>query len=101
MRIRARSTRAVLRRHPWAIPLMESRRNPTASVLAHHDAALAVWLRAGFPLPLVAHANVTVDAVVSGCALRDAARPGRAAGNSFEFGLETLLDALERASERP
>ena len=51
---RARSLRAALRRHPWAIPIMESRRTPGADILDHHEAMLATWLGTGFPLPLVA-----------------------------------------------
>ena len=34
---RARSLRDALRRHPWAIPIMESRRTPGADILDHHE----------------------------------------------------------------
>ncbi len=40
MRHRARSARAVLARHPWATPLMESRTHPGPATLGHHDAVL-------------------------------------------------------------
>ena len=40
MRRRAISARLALRRHPWAIGLMESRANPGPATLRHHDATL-------------------------------------------------------------
>src|SRR5215467_7445946 len=40
LRRRAYSARAVLRRHPWATPLMESRTNPGPATLRHHDAVI-------------------------------------------------------------
>ena len=40
MRRRADSARRVLRRHPWAIALLESRRNPGPATLRHHDAVI-------------------------------------------------------------
>jgi AcrR family transcriptional regulator len=72
---RARSLRAALRRHPWAIPIMESRRTPGADILDHHEATLATWLSTGFPLPVVAHGVAVVDAFVYGFALQEAALP--------------------------
>src|SRR4051794_34018412 len=45
---RAHSARTVLRRHPWAIPLLESRRAPVPANLAHHDAVLGTLRSAGF-----------------------------------------------------
>ena len=72
---RARSLRAALRRHPWAIPIMESRRTPGLDILEHHEAMLATWLRTGFPLQIVAHGLAVVDAFVYGFALQEAALP--------------------------
>jgi len=40
MRQRAVSARAVLRRHPWAIALMESRATPGPANPRHHDAGI-------------------------------------------------------------
>ncbi|BAK33956.1 TetR family transcriptional regulator [Microlunatus phosphovorus NM-1] len=142
-RRRARSLRAALRRHPWAIPLMESRRKPGTDILDHHEAVVATWLTTGFPLPIVAHALAVVDAFVYGFALQEAAlpfgessgdlteasaqiiaplsaedypalvrftaehvmRPGYDFGDSFEVGLDFVLDGVERmgaaAIERP
>lgn len=75
IRGRARSLRAALRRHPWAIPIMESRRTPGADIFDHHEAVLTTWLRTGFPLSLVAHGVAVVDAFVYGFALQEAALP--------------------------
>ncbi len=75
IRMRAESAREVLRRHPWAPPLMESRTNPDPSILGHHEAVLAVWFQAGFPLELIAHAGAVLDAFLYGFALQEAALP--------------------------
>jgi AcrR family transcriptional regulator len=75
IRQRARAVRAALRRHPWAIPIMESRRKPGADILDHHEAMLTAWLATGFPLPVIAHGVAVVDAFVYGFALQEAALP--------------------------
>ncbi|MBN9605788.1 MAG: TetR/AcrR family transcriptional regulator [Actinomycetales bacterium] len=135
IRGRARSLRAALRRHPWAIPIMEGRRSPGADILDHHEAMVTAWLGTGFPLPLVAHGLAVVDAFVYGFALQEAAlplgeggdltdasdqiiaplpaekypslvrftvehvlQPGYDFGDSFEPGLDYLLDGIEHAA---
>ncbi len=72
---RCRSARQVLRRHPWATPLMESRTSPGEPTLSHHDAVLACLIDAGLPMPLVAHAYATLDAFVYGFAIQEASLP--------------------------
>ena len=72
---RARSLRSALRRHPWAIPIMESRRKPGVDILAHHEAMLATWLSTGFPLSVIAHGIAAVDAFVYGFAIQEASLP--------------------------
>src|SRR3954454_11641342 len=49
---RASSMRSVLRGHPWAIALMESRRAPGPASLRHHDAVLGSLSAGGFPVEL-------------------------------------------------
>lgn len=83
---RCRSARQVLRRHPWATPLMESRTSPGEPTLAHHDAVLACLIDAGLPMPLVAHAYATLDAFVYGFAIQEA---------SLAFEGEELSDFAE------
>src|SRR3954452_5972811 len=52
---RARSARGVLRNHPWAIPLLESRSSPAPATLRPHDAVLGVLRAAGFSAAGTAH----------------------------------------------
>lgn len=72
---RAHSVRAVLRRHPWATPLMESRQNPGPATLRHHDAVIGTLRRAGFSITLAAHAYSLLDSYIYGFALEEAALP--------------------------
>ncbi|MEQ6903444.1 TetR/AcrR family transcriptional regulator C-terminal domain-containing protein [Nocardioides sp. YIM 152588] len=66
MRLRSRSARAVLKRHPWAVGLMDSRRNSGFATLLHHDAVLGCLREAGFSLTLTAHAFAVLDAHLYG-----------------------------------
>jgi AcrR family transcriptional regulator len=137
MRQRAVSARAALRRHPWAVALMESRRTPGPANLRHHDAVIGCLRRAGFPVALTAHAYSLLDAYVYGFALQEASlpfdtpeettelaqeimagfpadayphltdlavqhvlRPGYDYGDEFEFGLDLILDGLDRTAQR-
>ena len=76
MRRRADSAREVLRRHPWAIALLQSRLNPGPATLRHHNAFIGT-LRAGGLLAceLTAHAFALIDSYVYGFALSEAALP--------------------------
>ncbi len=75
MRRRARSARAVLRRHPWAIGLLESRTAPGPATLRHHDTVLGTLLAAGFSRELTAHAYALIDSYTYGFALQEAGLP--------------------------
>ena len=92
MRARAVSQRAALLRHPWALHLMESRTSPGVETLRHHDAVLAACRRAGFSLPMTAHAAALLDAFVYGFVLQELTLP-------FDEGddLEPLLDGMLEA----
>ena len=133
MRGRAHSMRAALRRHAWAVPLMESRSSPGPATLRHHDAALGVLRRGGFSVAMSAHAFALLDAYIYGFVLQETTlpfegpaevpalaeeilammpedeyphfvelarehvlQPGYDFGDEFEFGLELILDGLER-----
>ena len=72
---RARSARQVLRRHPWAVSLLESRTSPGPATLAHHDAVLGTLRTAGFTPELTAHAYALLDAFVYGFAVQEASLP--------------------------
>lgn len=75
LRRRASSAREALRRHPWAIALMESRATPGPANLRHHDAVLGTLRAAGFSLPMTGHAYALLDAFVYGFAVQEAALP--------------------------
>jgi AcrR family transcriptional regulator len=87
MRRRANSARHALRRHPWAIGLMESRSTPGPATLRHHDATIATLRRAGFSVEMTAHAYALLDSYVYGFALQEAALPFK--------GPQTVADLTE------
>jgi AcrR family transcriptional regulator len=136
MRRRAHSARAVLKKNPWAISLMESRAAPGMATLLHHDAVLGSLRKGGFSIPLTAHAYSLLDAYLYGFVLQElqlpfdtadskdtqevakaifeklpegalpnmvefttqhVLKPGYSYAKEFDFGLELILDGLERA----
>ena len=84
---RAISARQVLRRHSWAIGLMESRKNPGPATLRHHDAVIGTLRAAGFSVEMTAHAYALIDSYVYGFALQEASLP-------FQ-GPDTVADVAE------
>jgi AcrR family transcriptional regulator len=84
---RAGSARRVLRQHPWAIGLMESRKTPGPATLRHHDATIGTLRRAGFSVEMTAHAYALLDSYIYGFALQEVSLP-------FE-GPETVADVAE------
>ena len=133
MRQRGISVRAVLRRHRWAIALMQSRSAPGPATLTHHDAVIGVLRAGGFTVAQTAHAFSVLDSYIYGFALQEQAlpfegpeqtaevaqgifdgfpaeryphfvelatqhvlQPGYDYGDEFEFGLDLILDGLER-----
>lgn len=91
MRRRADSARRTLRRHPWAIGLMESRANPGPATLRHHESTLATLRRAGFSVGMTAHAYALLDSYIYGFALQEAALP---------FNPQTATEATEAITEQ-
>ena len=132
MRRRAISVRDAMVRHPWAIGMMESRRNPGSANLRHHDAVIGSLLAGGFDITLAGHAYALLDGYIYGFALthvnlpfgtadeaaavaetmvqpfepgafpnleamiEHALQPGYDFGNEFGYGLDLILDGLER-----
>ncbi len=70
MRRRAISTREALKRHSWAIGMMESRRPGPAS-LRNHNAVMGALRTAGFPFEMAVHAYSVQDAYIYGFALQE------------------------------
>jgi AcrR family transcriptional regulator len=75
LRRRAVSAHAALRRHAWAIGLMESRSEPGPATLGHHDAMVAILLRAGFDGRGATRVYNVLDSYVYGFALQEATLP--------------------------
>jgi AcrR family transcriptional regulator len=134
MRTRAVSARQALARHRWAVGLMESRSSPGSATLGHHDRVIGVLRRAGFSIPMAAHAYALLDSYIYGFALQEASlpfetgeqtadlaqeilagaaeaypnlteftvehvlKPGYDFGDEYQFGLDLILDGLERAA---
>lgn len=133
MQQRSHGVRSALRRHPWAVGLLESRSAPGPATLRHHEATLATLREAGFSVQLTAHAYALLDSYIYGFALQEAAlpfegrdtaaeitnpimerfatgeyprmveiavehvlKPGYDFGDEFEFGLNLILDGLNR-----
>ncbi len=126
---RSRSLRSALRRHPWAVSVIDARPNPGPNTLRTHEAALDILRTAGFSLAATAHAYAILDAFVYGFVLQEVmlesvgledatddliegidlaghprmaefavehvSRPGYSFADSFEVGLDILLDGIE------
>jgi AcrR family transcriptional regulator len=131
----AHSARRVLARHPWAIPLMESRTRPGPANLSHHDRMIGILRSGGFSVAMAAHAYSLIDSYIYGFALQEATlpfdsqttseetqaildqfpladhphlaematghvlQPGYNYADEFDFGLNLILDGLERARQ--
>ena len=77
LRAQSISTRAVLRRHPWAITLMESRVTPGPANLRIHEDTITVLLDTGCSAAMATHAYNLIDSYVYGFALQEANFPFR------------------------
>jgi AcrR family transcriptional regulator len=70
MRRRAISAREGLKRHSWAIGLMETR-NPGPANMRNHNAVMGCLREAGFPFETAFHAYSVQDAYIYGFALQE------------------------------
>jgi tagatose-1,6-bisphosphate aldolase non-catalytic subunit AgaZ/GatZ len=75
MRARSRSGREVLKRHPWAVGLMDSRRGAGFETIRHHDAVIGCLREAGFSIPLTGHAFALLDAHLYGFLVQELSLP--------------------------
>jgi AcrR family transcriptional regulator len=133
MRRRAASAREMFQRHPWALGVMESRRNPGPASMKYYDSVIGCLRAGGFTIALAAHAFSAIDSYIYGFALQEmklpfktpaelaaladaimqnmpaadyphftemiighVLKPGYAYAKEFDWGLELLLDGLER-----
>ena len=90
---RAHSARVVLRRHPWAIGLLETRTSPGHATLRHHNAVLGALRAGGFSVELTAHAYALLDSYVYGFALQEATLPFN--DQSVEEVAAPMMEAFE------
>jgi AcrR family transcriptional regulator len=88
LRRRAMSTREALKRHSWAIGLMESR-HPGPANLQNHNAVMGCLREAGFSFEMAVHAYSVQDAYIYGFALQEK-----------DLGFETSGSAGEAAQRR-
>src|SRR4051812_21346499 len=77
IRQRAHNTRAVLRRHPWAVALMASRTTPGPATLRLLEAGIGYFREGGFSVEAAAHAISAVDSYVHGFVLQEVNLPFR------------------------
>jgi len=75
MRRRAISARHALKRHPWAIGLMESRAQPGPATLRHHDSVLRNLRLGGMSIEMAAHAYSLLDSYIYGFTLNEQSLP--------------------------
>jgi AcrR family transcriptional regulator len=97
IRRRAASAREVLRRHSWAIGLMESRTRPGRATLRHHDAVIATLRGAGFSVEMTAHAYALLDSYVYGFALQEATLPFTESGTAGDV-TEAIMEQMPPAA---
>ena len=98
IRTRCVSLRAVLKRHPWAISLLDSRANPGDATLAHHNAVLGCFRRAGFSVALSSRSFSLLDSYVFGFVVQEQALPFTNADELRAVG-EPLLASMNPAHE--
>ncbi len=92
MHQRSTSVRQVLKRHPWSIPLLQSRTAPGPATLRHLDAVIGCLRSAGFSVEMTAHAYALIDSYVYGFGLSEAALPIN--------GPETVTEVAESMTDR-
>ncbi|MCU0505972.1 MAG: TetR/AcrR family transcriptional regulator C-terminal domain-containing protein [Chloroflexi bacterium] len=92
IRLSATSAHEVLLRHPWAGALIESRSGAGPARLRYLDAVIGVLATAGFPMPTVVRAIMTLDSYVYGFTLQELAWPYDA--GTAPASAEALAQAL-------
>lgn len=95
MRRRAVSTHDALIRHPWAISLMDSRKNPGHATLRHHNAVIGCLRSGGFSISGAAHAFSVLDSYVYGFAMQELSLPFTSS-DDLEDVAGALLEQLPR-----
>ncbi len=90
LRARSLSAREAIKRHPWALGLMDSRRNAGWETLLHHDAVIGCLREAGFSLALTGHAFAVVDAHLYGFLVQELSLPFEPGADLAELGQQMM-----------
>ena len=90
LRRRAVTAREALKRHPWAVGLMDSRRNAGYETLLHHDAVIGCLREAGFSLTLTGHAFAVLDAHLYGFLVQEVSMPFQPGQDLAELGNQIM-----------
>lgn len=93
MRLRSQSAREVLKKHPWAVGLMDSRRNAGFATLRHHDAVIGCLREGGLSLALTGHAFAVLDAHLYGFLVQELSLAFDGERDLAELG-ETVLATI-------
>lgn len=93
MRRRACSARDTFLRHPWAIGVMDSRRQMGPALLAYADGVLGTLLRAGFTPREAANAWLTIDSYIYGFVRQTGTLAVREEVDTVEIA-EEIIEAL-------
>ncbi|WP_248579542.1 TetR/AcrR family transcriptional regulator [Nocardioides sp. InS609-2] len=75
MHDRAHAARRVLRAHPWAVGLVDSRPNAGPATLAHHDSVIGALRAGGFSIADTGHAFALLDSFIYGFSSQSANLP--------------------------
>ncbi|MFD8935750.1 TetR/AcrR family transcriptional regulator [Streptomyces sp. NPDC059578] len=92
MRLRAISVRTVLRSHPWAVGLLDSRARPGPATLRHHDAVIGTLRTGGFSVAMAAHAFSLIDSYLYGFVMQELSLPFNGAAELDEVAGAILRD---------
>ena len=101
LRKRALSTRAALRRHPWAVGQMEGRTDHGPSNLRIHDAVLGVLRAAGFSVAMTVHAYSVQDAYIYGFALQETDMSSRTPEDFAAEAQRQMVDYADALADFP
>ncbi len=103
MRVRARSMRRIFHRHPWAVGLLESTREPGPATLRYCDAVLGILRKGGFSVPRAAAAFYQLDSYIYGSVIQEkrfaSAAPGEVAAETEVFLQELSAEACPHLAE--
>lgn len=75
LRDRTNSARTVLRRHPWAVSLMDSGKATGPALLRHHDAVLGALRAGGFSVAMSTRAFSVIDSYLYGFVIQELSLP--------------------------